>query len=76
MKDNLLKEQLAQSGLEMSIIDPVSATFAGISAVSSIVGGIFGASEADKQNQQAKAAQERQQALLNDQAKIQNDYNK
>jgi len=77
MKDNLLKEQLAQSGLEMSL-EPATMTaiFAGIGAGTGILGGIFGASEADKQNQQAKAAQERQQALLNDQAKIQNDYNK
>jgi len=50
--------------------------FGGISAVSSIVGGIFGASQADKANQEAKAYQEKQQALLNKQAKITNKYNK
>ena len=71
---SLLDEQLAQSGLEMNI-EPVSAVLGGISAVTSIVGGIFGASEADKQNQRAKAAQEQQQALLNDQARLQNEYN-
>jgi len=55
---------------------PVAAVFAGISAVSSIVGGIFGASSAAKQNAEARAAQERQQALLNEQARLQNEYNK
>jgi len=57
-------------------MDPVSATFAGISAVSSIVGGIFGSSQASKANAEAKAYQEKQQALLNKQAKITNKYNK
>ena len=77
MKDNLLKEQLAQSGLEMSI-DPGSAMLisAGISAVTSAVGGLFGASEADQQNQQAEANRAEQQKLLNEQAKLQNEYNK
>jgi len=49
--------------------------FAGISAVSSIVGGIFGSRSASRANREAKKAQERQQALLNEQAKIQNEYN-
>jgi hypothetical protein len=53
-----------------------AAIFAGISAVSSIAGGIFGASSAAQQNAAAKAAQERQQALLNEQARLQNEYNK
>ena len=48
---------------------------AGIGAASSIIGGIFGASEADKQNQRARAFQEDQQKLLNEQARIQNEYN-
>jgi len=48
---------------------------AGIGAATSIFGGIFGASEADKQNQRAREAQEAQQRLLNEQAKLQNEYN-
>ena len=72
---NLLQEELAVSGLEMSVIDPISATFAGISAVSSIAGGIFGASEADKANKKAEKNQKKQQKLLDKQAKLQNEYN-
>ena len=49
---------------------------AGIGAATSIIGGIFGASEADKQNQRAAANQAEQQKLLNEQAKLQNEYNK
>ena len=41
-KENLLDQQLAVSGLEMNI------TWAGVGAVTSIVGGIFGASSASK----------------------------
>lgn len=70
-KENLLDQQLAVSGLEMQ----AAAVFAGISAVASIAGGIFGASEASKQNRRAKKAQKEQQALLNKQAEIQNKYN-
>jgi hypothetical protein len=72
MKDNLLKDQLAESGLEMQIL-PI---LAGISAVASIAGGVMGASQADSQNQQA-------QQNYNDQVKKQkeiadktNEYNK
>lgn len=50
--------------------------FMGISAVSSIVGGIFGSRSASRANREAKKAQARQQALLNEQARIQNEYNK
>lgn len=71
MKDSLLKEQLAESGLEMQ----VAAILAGVGAATGLFSGIFGASQASKQNQEAKRAQEQQQALLNDQAKLQNDYN-
>jgi len=53
-----------------------AAIFAGISAVASIAGGIFGASNASSQNAKAKAAQDQQQQLLNKQAQLQNDYNK
>lgn len=70
-KENLLDQQLAVSGLEMQI----AGVFAGVSAVASIAGGIFGANEASKQNKRAKKAQKEQQALLNKQAKIQNEYN-
>ena len=49
---------------------------AGIGAATSIFGGIFGASQADKQNQQAAANQAEQQKLLNKQAELQNDYNR
>ena len=48
---------------------------AGIGAATSIIGGIFGASEANKQNQRASANQAEQQKLLNEQAKLQNKYN-
>lgn len=48
---------------------------AGIGAATSIIGGIFGASQADKQNQQASANQAEQQKLLNEQARLQNEYN-
>ena len=50
--------------------------FMAASAVSSIVGGIFGSRSASKANREAKKAQARQQALLNEQARIQNEYNK
>jgi hypothetical protein len=52
-----------------------AAIFAGIGAASSVIGGIFGASEANKQNQRASANQAEQQKLLNEQAKLQNEYN-
>jgi len=54
---------------------PLAAAFGIASAVSSIAGGIFGSSQASKANQEAKAAQEAQQKLLNQQAKLQNKYN-
>lgn len=71
-KENLLDQQLAVSGLEMNIAE----VLAGISAVSSIAGGIFGASSASKANREAKKAQKKQQQLLNEQARLQNEYNK
>ena len=49
---------------------------AGIGAATSIIGGIFGASQADKQNQQASDNQAEQQKILNEQARLQNEYNK
>lgn len=52
-----------------------AAIFAGVSAVASIAGGIFGATSASSQNAQARDNQEKQQKLLNEQAKLQNEYN-
>jgi len=49
---------------------------AGISAVSSIVGGIFGASEADKQNQAAQENYEAQKRAAEEAARRTNEYNK
>jgi len=72
---NLLEEQLAESGLEMSIIDP-TAILGGISAATSIIGGIFGASSASKANKDAKKAQKKQQKQLNKIADATNKYNK
>ena len=74
MKDNLLKEQLAQSGLEMSL-DPIIGA-ALIGGGTSILSGIFGASEADKQNQQAQANYEAKQRAAKAAADAQNEYNK
>lgn len=71
---SLLDDQLAESGLVMSL-EPVT-TAAIISGATSIIGGIFGAKKADEQNRKAQAAQDQQQELLNKQAKLQNDYNK
>ena len=45
---DLLGEQLAESGLEMSV-DPFTAISAGVS----VIGGIFGASQADSSNKSA-----------------------
>ena len=73
MKDTLLKEQLAESGLTLSILPAV---FGAIGAVSSIAGGIMGASQASSANAKAKEAEKKQQELLNEQAKLQNEYNK
>lgn len=53
----------------------VGAIFAGISAVSSIAGGIFGASEADKANKDAKKAQKKQEKAAEKAADNANKYN-
>ena len=73
---NLLEEQLAESGLEMSV-DPVTATLigAGLSAGSSILGGIFGSSQADKANKDAKKAQKKQEKAAKKAADNANKYN-
>jgi len=70
---NLLDDQLAVSGLEMNI-DPMTA-FAGISAVSSVVGGIFGSSSASKQNAAAERQYKEQKKLAEEIAKDTNEYN-
>jgi hypothetical protein len=54
----------------------MAGTWAAVSAVASIAGGIFGASSASKQNREAKKAQQRQQAIAEKQAKITNEYNR
>tara|TARA_B100001094_G_scaffold331614_1_gene400588 strand:- start:7755 stop:8573 length:819 start_codon:yes stop_codon:yes gene_type:complete len=54
----------------------MAATWAAVSAVASIAGGIFGASSASKQNAEARRAQQEQQKIANEQAKITNEYNK
>lgn len=56
-------------------IDPVSATFAGISAVSSIFGGIMGSSSADKANREAREAQRAQERYQKRVANKTNKYN-
>ena len=66
---SLLDDQLAQSGLEMNVVGAL------IGAGASLIGGIVGSNEAQKQNEAAAAAQAAQQALLNKQAKLQNKYN-
>ena len=74
MKDNLLKEQLAQSGLEMSL-DPIIGA-ALIGGGTSILSGIFGSKSASDQNAQAQANYEAQQRAAKAAADAQNEYNK
>ncbi len=71
---DLLGEQLAESGLEMSI-DPIIGA-ALIGGATSIIGGIFGSSQADKQNRQAEEAYEEQMELAQEAADATNEYNK
>jgi len=52
------------------------AAWAAVSAGVSIVGGIFGASSASKQNKAAEKAQKKQEAIAKKQAQITNTYNK
>ena len=74
MKDSLLRDQLAESGLEMQV-DPFTAIIGGIGAATGIFSGIFGASEASAANAKAEENQRKQQELLNEQARLQNEYN-
>lgn len=73
---NLLEEDLAVSGLEMNIVITPALALGGISAASSIIGGIFGASSASKANSDAKRAQRKQQEQLDKIADATNEYNK
>jgi len=67
---DLLGEQLAESGLEMSID-----LFTGIAAGASLISGIFGSSQADQQNRAAEKSQKKAQKIANEQADITNAYN-
>lgn len=66
---NLLEEDLAVSGLEMSV-------FGIISGVASIAGGIFGATQASKSNRDARKAQKKQEEAAEEAADAANKYNK
>jgi hypothetical protein len=70
---DLLGEQLAESGLEMNIVIGAGAI---VGAATSIIGGIFGASQADKQNRQAEEAYEDQMEAAQKAADKTNEYNK
>jgi len=74
---HLLDEQLAVSGLEMSIEPVVTASLigAGVSAATSIFGGIMGSSQASKQNAAAKKAERQQKKFNKKVAKKTNKYN-
>lgn len=67
--NNLLDDQLAFSGLEMGWVG------AAISAGTAIIGGIMGSQQASSQNAANKKAQKEQQKLLDEKAKLQNEYN-
>lgn len=69
-KENLLDQQLAASGLEMNI------GWAGVGAIASIAGGLFGASSASSANRAAEKARKEQQKINKKQAEITNKYNK
>lgn len=73
-KGNLLDEQLVISGLEMSI-EPMT-IMAGVSAATSIIGGISGASKASSQNAAAKKAHKEQKKFAKKTAKLTNKHNK
>ena len=65
-KHNLLEEQLAVSGLEMNA-GPL-AVFAGISAATSIIGGIMGSSQASQNNRLARENAAAKRAAAEEQA--------
>jgi hypothetical protein len=71
---DLLGEQLAESGLEMSIAPIIGAALIG--GATSIIGGIMGSSQADKQNREARKAQEKAEKAAEEAADATNEYNK
>ena len=73
---HFLDEQLAVSGLEMSIIITPALAAAGISAGASIFGGIMGSRSASKNNATARANAKAQQKFNKDIANRTNEYNK
>ena len=70
---DLLGEQLAESGLEMSIVIGAGAI---IGAATSVIGGIFGASQADKSNREAEKNYKNQMQAAQQAADATNEYNK
>ena len=68
-KENLLDQQLAVSGLEMSW------GFAAIGAASSIFGGIMGSKSAGKSNKRAREAERKQREHNEKVAKLTNEHN-
>jgi hypothetical protein len=68
-KENLLDQQLAVSGLEMSW------GFAAIGAAASIAGGIFGSRSASKSNKRAREAERKQREHNEKVAKLTNEHN-
>ena len=74
-ENNLLDEQLAVSGLEMGIVITGAMAMAGVSAATSIIGGIMGAKSASSQNRKAREAQEAQEKYQAKIARITNKHN-
>ena len=72
VKDSLLKDQLAESGLEMQV---VGAIIGGIGAITGIIGGVSQSQQASESNAKSEEYARKQQELLNKQAEIQNEYN-
>lgn len=70
--NNLLDEQLAASGLEMSAVAAVAGI---VSAGTAIVGGIMGSNEAAAQNEANEEAYEEQKEAAEAQAEATNEYN-
>jgi hypothetical protein len=73
MKDNLLKEQLAESGLEMQIIPAI---IGGIGALTGIIGGISQSQQAASQNNKAQSDYEEQKRLAQEAADKTNEYSR
>ena len=71
---DLLGEQLAESGLEMSLAPVIGAALIG--GATSIFSGILGSSQADKQNREARKAQEKAEKAAEEAADATNEYNK